>query len=185
MANLNKKTLVWIIVALVVLNIASMVGHFIRHDNDRHHDEGDRVEDQMQPRHERMESFIKREVGFTDAQLDSLQSERWRHSRETKALNLEIHKRRKEIMDRAFEADPNDTISEKLLVEIGLLQTELDRLSQEHFRNMGKMCKPGQREKLKKVFGEAALRQRPKFENNDCKSNKRKFRNRNKRHDKH
>ncbi|MCF8455366.1 MAG: hypothetical protein K9H62_05510 [Bacteroidales bacterium] len=119
------------------------------------------------PRFDKMEHFMKKEIGFSKSQIDSFRLSRKANSEAMQYLNMEIHKKKKQLMDGAFDESLNEDESQKLIREIADLQTKVEEISQKHLMEMSRLCRPDQKEKLKHLLEEAMVKHRPDFHDRD------------------
>lgn len=168
----NQKMLVWAVAILVLINLFSLSALFIQHKKIADFRMMDDRSNKLPPlKFDRMEHFMKNEIGFTEAQIDSFRITRKAHAEAMQQLNMEVHKKKKQLMDGAFDDGLDYEETQKLISEIGGLQTKIEEISQKHLLELSRLCQPDQKKKLKKLVEEAMVRHRPNFQENDRRPN--------------
>lgn len=170
----NKKIYVWALVTLVLLNIFSLSALFIQHKRTANFMMMKNRPNERTPRFDKIEHFMKKEIGFSDAQVDSFKVKRKAHSEAMQQLNMEIHKRKKQLMDGTFDETIDEVETQNLIREIGGLQTQIEEISQKQLLEMSRLCKPDQKEKFKHLMKEAMSKHGSKFTDQDHRSRKEK-----------
>ncbi|MCP5062564.1 MAG: hypothetical protein GY936_08885, partial [Ignavibacteriae bacterium] len=134
----QKKNLIFTIVFLVILNIITLfLLWFIKPQNHLHG--GPRGAKQG---NEQIQKILKKEFGFNDLQAKNYISLRDKHKRDTKLLNEDIKKLKKEMFDQALKDNIQTTISDSLLILTQVKQAEMERKIFQHFLDLKNLCNP-------------------------------------------
>lgn len=165
----NNKFTFWVLIILILLNIFSLSALFIKQEKI-----ADPLRDGNLPGikplpFDRIEHFMKKEIGLSDAQIDSFRITREKHMKAMQHLNMEIHKRKKQLMDGAFDDSMDEEKSKVLLQEIGEYQHEIEEISLKHLLEMSRICEPNQKERLKHLLEEAMVKHRPDFQGREMR----------------
>ena len=144
----QKKILVFTIIVLVILNVASLLMLWTGKpdrgwDRKRGHPfrDGDRIE-----------NLLKRELGFSDDQAKKYISLRKDHRKKTRQINHEVRELKRQMFDQAMQNDNQSTISDSLLILTQTKQAEIEKITFNHFLDLKEICEPDQLEGLKKLM---------------------------------
>ncbi len=160
----NKKTFIWAIVVLVLLNFFSLAALFIQHKrfvafvnmpgrpNFDHH-----------PRTEKSDHFLTKEVGFNNNQIEEVKKLREIHIDKMKSLNVELHQLKKQLIDGAFSDDFTSEMADEIIMEVANVQVKIEEANHDHLMKMKKICTPDQQPRLKNLLEEAFTKHRPDF----------------------
>jgi len=169
MSYFNKKTFVWVIILLVIINIFSISALFVQHRRIETFLPKDRFHTPRPPECTKIEHLMKYEIGFSDSQIESFNKLRDEHAIEMKSLNIQHYKLKQKLIDGAFTDIFTSEDADSLLQEISDIQLEIEKNNHYHLVKMKMICEPGQKGKLKKLLKEAMKRHNPKFHDRNCK----------------
>ncbi len=168
MSYFNKKTFVWVIILLVIINIFSISALFVQHSRIESFFPKDRLHTPRPPECTKIEHLMKHEIGFSDTQIESFNKLRDEHAIEMKLLNIQHYKLKQKLIDGAFTDIFTSEDADSLLQEISDIQIEIEKNNHYHLVKMKMICEPGQKEKLKELLKEAMKRHNPKFHDRNC-----------------
>jgi len=144
----QKRNLIFTIVFLVILNIITLLLlWFGRPQNNLRG--GSRG-----PEHnsEHIQRILNKELGFNDLQAKKYIKMRDKHRQNTKQLNEDIKKLKKEMFDQALKDNNQSTLSDSLLHLTQVKQAEMERMTFQHFLNLKKLCNPDQQKILQQLI---------------------------------
>ncbi len=105
-----------------------------------------------QPDRENVGRFIKDQLNLSDEQKGKFDMYMKEHAEVTQRMNDEIGGLKKEILIEAFNANPDSSKVTTFSEKIGKIQSDYEKFLYEHFRKLGTVCNPEQKEKLKNIF---------------------------------
>jgi Spy/CpxP family protein refolding chaperone len=144
----QKRNLVLTIVFLVILNIVTLsLLWFGRPQSDLR--KGPRGSEQNT---EHIQKLLKEELGFNNNQAEKYIAIRDKHRKNTRHLNEEIRKLKKEMFDQALQNNDQAMISDSLLNLAQEKQSQIEKLTFQQFLNLKKICNPEQNMKLQKLM---------------------------------
>lgn len=136
----NTKVLIGIIIALVVINIATISFFWLVRPMPFEKNHGDQSD-------HRVEHFLQKRLDLTKDQSRSFREERHNHFMATKDLVKGIRKDRKRLM-KLLAQDPNSAEVEQLISKISSTQLELEWASFKHMQKLRGFCNEAQRPKF-------------------------------------
>lgn len=138
-----KKLGFWLMLALLLINIAAITTIVIHIKSDR------KVVEQNRHAFTRV---LDSELGFNKKQLEAYNSLNEAFTGKTNDITLEMHEIRSEMIN-AMNADKPDTILlSQYARQIGDLHFKLKQVTINHMLEVKKMCTPGQKEKLSVLY---------------------------------
>jgi Spy/CpxP family protein refolding chaperone len=153
----NKKRLTfWGVALLVVMNISALAtiwfqrhrpNAFLRGPEQRPPGREPRADD-------RINTFLKHELGLTETQIGKFVSLQREHFRSAKAIHDRIRDLKRDLFNELSASTPDTVKADRLADEIGMQQRELEKLTFYHFLALKRVCTPEQRKKLDTLFGE-------------------------------
>jgi periplasmic protein CpxP/Spy len=150
----RKGWLLWVVAALVVLNMGSLgflwYGHLHRPAPQA------RQDGKPDP-----EQFLIREVGLDETQAATVKALRKEHFRETDSLQAVIRQLKRQVTDELFVESPDTGHVRSLTDQIGREHARFEQAVFEHFEKVKELCTPEQRERLRKLTLEALDRPQP------------------------
>lgn len=141
----KKRLVTWSIVILVLLNLMTLGTIWLQ----RFRHPLPEPPPSHESRPERVQHFLKKELGLTDKQSEQFKEFRDQHFAQSFAIRKDIHRLKKEITDELFTSTPDTEKVEKLANEIGAKESELEKLLFHHFQDLMSVCQPEQKEKFK------------------------------------
>jgi len=146
----EKKYMKWIIVILILLNLATISFLWIN----RLKGPGNReliIPDK--PPKEKLAEFLTAELELTESQATKITSLREDHFKSVDKILQKIHANKKNLMDNLFEGTETTEMASLLTKKIGELQSELELLTFNHFLEMKQILGPNQKDNLKELIG--------------------------------
>jgi Spy/CpxP family protein refolding chaperone len=110
---------------------------------------------------EMVQRYMERQLNLSPRQREEMAKLRDAHFTRADVLNEEINRIRKEIMDELFNSSPDTEKVEKLAVQLGGKQGDLEKLTFSHFLDLLTLCQPQQKQKLKTLLSDLLERLRP------------------------
>lgn len=152
----QKKFMIWTITLLVLLNILSMAA--LWYQRSVQPPQPPRQADQRQ---ESVTQFLNRELQLSEDQKKEFEQLRRQHLEASAKLNQEMRDAKKELFDRVSAPALDKAAIEKLTIEIGDKQAQLDLLLFNHFIALRNKCTPEQQEKFKIILHDILDLMRP------------------------
>ena len=153
----QKRILLVVITILVLLNLTTIFLLWIGKPK--------RMMDRTEmPGHQkgRIEQLLKKELSFSDQQIEKYIVVRKTHQEKMIELNQAIRKIKKEMFDQILNDYYNKIIRDSLLNRSLEKQREIEELTFEHFLDLKEICSDDQEKELKKImhkiFGPPHLR---------------------------
>ncbi len=147
----QKRYLFLVIIVLIVLNMATLVMLWLGGPQRpaQHRGPG-------RPKQERaqIQRLLKNELGFDDKQAEQYLKLRQEHREQTRQLNDEMRRIKKQMFDEVLEDIPQPMLSDSLLKLTQKKQSKIEQLTYQHFLDLKKLCKPEQKDKLKLLMHE-------------------------------
>lgn len=142
------KTLVWTIIALIVLNIGSLGFLWYKQVT--------RPGQLPPPRNQQAnpDKFLEMELQLTDEQVAAFSELRQQHQQETRKIRQVIHGLSGNLVEELFKSQPDTARVAALSDEIGRKQAEYERITYSHFDELKQVCTPDQQEKLRVILFE-------------------------------
>jgi len=141
----QNRNLMIVVIILVILNITTLTFLWLGKPKNPPHREfvRNRIEEPN-----KIKTLLKNELGFDEQQSEEYLKLRRDNRRKIEKLNFEIRKIKKQMFDEALKEGSNNTNSDSLLNLAQSKQTEIERLTIQHFVNLKNLCKPDQIGKL-------------------------------------
>lgn len=133
----NNKALLFIIAVLLIANIAMIIFFFSMRPPGR-------LEDRRFSPGEAMATFLKEEVKFSPEQLVQFDSLRKEHRKGIKPLFKNMNAVKDNFYRHINDASFPDSLLNKELDSIAVIQKQLDRAMFYHFRRVRTLCMPEQ-----------------------------------------
>jgi hypothetical protein len=144
----QKQNLVLTIVFLVILNIVTLSLLWFGRP------QADLRKGPIGPEQntERIQKLLKEELGFDNNQAEKYLAIRDKHKKETRHLNEDIRKLKKEMFDQALQSNDQAMISDSLLNLAQEKQSKIEKLTFQQFLDLKKICNSEQKMKLRKLI---------------------------------
>lgn len=148
MAILSNIKVLWItIVILILLNLTTLGALWIT----RNHQPLSKIE----IRHRDKRNFLHNKLKLDDEQLEAFHEIRIKHRQQMGVLLDSIRNLRERLMCQMKKRDLNDS-SRLLINNIGIIQSDIEQLNYEHFREILNICDSTQKaifiETMRKAF---------------------------------
>lgn len=104
--------------------------------------------------------FLQQELGFTDAQIEEYDQIRKRHHQRVFALQNDVHRYKREMMEEVFAQRPDTTRAKELAALLSEKQEQIERFTFLHFLDLKALCGKEQSKKLHRLIDEF-LRKQP------------------------
>jgi len=98
--------------------------------------------------------LLQREIGLSDEQVNKFQQMRSDHMKKTKKINDELDDLKLRLVDKIFDPQSDQKLADSIAVQIGILQSQVEKMRFEHFKALVQICNPEQREKLQPILRE-------------------------------
>ncbi len=151
----------WVIAILVILNLVTVAIIWTLYFDQSHSSvKPDKVSPPSDPI-----LLMQREIGLTDGQAQQYEQLREKHKGDMRAINDELDDLKLQMADEVFNPGLDEKQIKSLAEKIGQLQTELEKLRFNHFRELALVCNEEQKAKLhpilRQVFGKKGPNDRP------------------------
>ncbi len=147
----QKRYLFLVIIVLIVLNMATLVMLWLGEPQRPAQHRGPGRPKQKRAQIQRL---LKNELGFDDKQAEQYLKLRQEHREQTRQLNDEMRRIKKQMFDEVLQDNPQPLLSDSLLKLTQKKQSKIEQLTYQHFLDLKKMCKPEQKYKLKLLMHE-------------------------------
>ncbi|MBD3386965.1 periplasmic heavy metal sensor [candidate division KSB1 bacterium] len=104
--------------------------------------------------------FLQQELEFTDAQIEQYDQIRKQHHQRVTALQKDIHRYKRELMEEVFTQQPDTLRAMKIAALISEKQEQIERITFLRFLDLKALCGKEQSEKLHRLIDES-LRKHP------------------------
>ena len=109
--------------------------------------------------------LLQREIGLSADQTKAFQAMRRDYQERTKSINDELDAAKLRLADLVFESNPEKRQVDSMSSKIGELQSKIEDLRFDHFRQLAQICTQEQKEKLhpilREVFGKKSPNENP------------------------
>ena len=150
----KQRMTILVIVLLIILNVFTLYIIFDMQKNRQ-------ADLPMGPPAQRTAQFVQEELGLTDQQMQIYQQIRQKHVQKSRALLTEMQSMKRELMDMVFEDKVDTTKVDDLIARIGDKQSQLERLTFDHFLELKAFCEDNQVDKLKQIIGDFFRQNQP------------------------
>ncbi len=147
----KNKILVWLIVILFISNI-STIGSILynKYQQNQTIEYTDNKDIEI-PR-KRFGGFIRHELDLNDSQHMNFRKYRKNYNRQARAITLEMKNKRHELVSELYNENSDTIKLNKLANKIGILHSDLKKLTSKYYLDMKKDCNEEQRERLYDIF---------------------------------
>jgi hypothetical protein len=146
----HNRTLLWVMIALLVLNTA-IIGTIFIQRNTRFNRIPPAPMRNLFPDGTRPGLFMRRELNLNDVQFREFQQERFAFQQQAHRINIRLQQERRrflnELMNNADSTELN-TISDSM----GALHAQLLNEAGKYYRNIRGICRKGQKSRLDSLF---------------------------------
>lgn len=141
----QKRNLITVIVLLVIFNLATLFLLWFGNPSRQ----GMKFADEKSRNNEiKIQQLLKEELGFDNQQTKKYMQLREEHRRESIKLNKELNLIKKEMFDKILEDNKLTSLSDSLLNLALDKQSEIEKLTFNHFLSLKKLCSPEQQKNL-------------------------------------
>lgn len=105
--------------------------------------------------------LMQREIGLSKDQTKQYEQLREKHKEKMKGINDELDVFKLQLADEIFNPDFTEKQVDALAGKIGLLQSKLEKMRFNHFRELALLCDKEQKEKLRPILREVFGRKGP------------------------
>ena len=144
----QKRNLIITVVVLVLLNIATLSTIWFSRPNHRFPGKPDFGADKKN----HVQKLLKEELGFTDEQAEKYVTLQKKHRKDMSKLNEEFMEAKRNIFDYVLQNEIDEETLDSLKKVSLEKQSKLDNMTINHFKELKKICKPEQVEKLKDIM---------------------------------
>jgi Spy/CpxP family protein refolding chaperone len=109
-------------------------------------------------------NLLKKELDLNEDQTKQLQKMRADQFDQSKKYNDRLNDLKKQLAEELFKDSPDTTLANSKAKEIGDLQSKVESIRFNHFKELLAICTPEQKEKLKPILIELFGRKPPKDE---------------------
>jgi hypothetical protein len=152
-----KRIYSWVIIILIIINLSTLAflwyGYNNRPENQPPPQRGDERELRI--------NFVKKELGFDDAQGKKLEEIFDKHFHDKRYVEDSIKFFKDEITGEILKPLPDNNKIKELADNIGLLQVRFELLLSEHFQSIKNLCKPEQLNKFERFLNNIFKQQAP------------------------
>ncbi len=160
----QKRYLVFVIVLLVILNIATLLMLWLSRPPQQFLQREERGPEQQRMH---IQQLLKDELGFDEAQIEQYLKMRQEQSEKVFLVQNEIRQIKKQMFDEVLEDIPQPMLSDSLLKLSQDKMAELEQLTFQYLLDLKKLCKPDQQDNLKLLIGEYFRQNPPQGLSND------------------
>lgn len=143
----KKNIFLWAFILLLVFNISAIIAFF------SHIREADKSEtefrNQQQPN---PRCFIQEELDLSDEQLSKFDDMRNSHIRSSRKFRGIVHKKHNVLYDEITKENPDSSVVNATLNEIGKLHIQLYQNNINHYKELKTICREEQIEKLNEFY---------------------------------
>lgn len=137
---LRNKILTGIVILLLIANITTIVLFWLGMKNNHPHP--------PQPASE----FLIKELGFNDSQRTQYESLIKIHQSQTRALREEMKIAKDSFFGLLSSKETNDSIKNRIAANIASVNSQLDDITFDHFKEVRKICDASQQQKFDAVI---------------------------------
>jgi periplasmic protein CpxP/Spy len=137
MDNTGKNKILLLIIAVLVVTNLGMLWYFSKPEK----------EEKPRSRNERMAEYMKKELGFDDAQVKQYLAYRELRDSVMAPLNMEMRAARMEMVNLLRQPSVPDSLVKAVVTRIGEKQVPIELESYNHFRRTQSLCRPDQQAK--------------------------------------
>ncbi len=119
------------------------------------------INQRRQLQEERLASFLKKELDFSQKQIEAFFQLRNTHFNSRETLRRQINDLRKEMMDHLFDEPPDQTEVQRLATKLGEKTAQLEKSVFDHFQELMKICTPDQEKRYRSLLREILEQLRP------------------------
>lgn len=140
----KTKILVTLVILLLLTNVAMLI--FFLNNKDHHKGDGHGGRDAA------MRSFLQKEIGFSDQQLQQYDSLTKHHKDEIKPSFEEMRNNREQDMKALGQAGFSDSVIEASATRSSSMQKDMIKKMLIHFRDVRALCTAEQKPKFDSLF---------------------------------
>ena len=141
----NKNTLIWIIIALLAINVAAITTIIIFMGSARN------FHPQMMKNGE-PPAFLRNELGLSPMQSRNFDRMHIEFREKTSGVIHELDSLRYEMMEELSNENPDSLKLDKIAEEIGTWHSKLKKQTIYHFKQMKRNCNVEQRRNLSRIY---------------------------------
>jgi periplasmic protein CpxP/Spy len=145
----QNRNLTLVVIILVILNIVTLT--FLWLGKPQNPPLNALVRNPIEEQN-RIKTLLKNELRFDDKQADEYLELRKNHKQAVDKLQSEIQRIKKQMFDEALKEGAKIEISDSLLNLSQTKQAEIEHLTFQHFVKLKNLCKPDQRDRLKRLI---------------------------------
>lgn len=142
----QKRNLILVIVILVIFNLTTL---FLLWFGNPARQAGYLEGENVGKNTEKIQQLLKKELGFDDEQTEKYMQLRTEHQQESIKLNRELNLVKKEMFDKIIEDNESTSLSDSLLSLTLEKQSQIEKLTFNHFLSLKKLCNSEQQKNLK------------------------------------
>jgi len=143
----KNKLLIISVIVLALLNIATLITIWFSPRERKPH-----FPDHHQPQQRIIRNLLINELHLSDIQMHAFEKSGDIHFHNSRAILDKIHKNKTDMFDELFKDIPDTTKISGYLKEIGTDQSELEKLTFDHFLELKKLCNQEQKIKFKSLL---------------------------------
>ena len=144
----QKRFMTWAIIILVILNLSALATMlFFVYPKPLPPPPPPQERGQ-----EEVQYFLKKELNLSEEQAKQFRELGEQHNMQSRSVQNETHRFKREIMDELFASQPDTVKVERLANEIGIKEAEKEKLLFHHFMDLASVCDQEQKEKFKALI---------------------------------
>ncbi len=149
----KNKILFWCVVALAILNIATLASFWMGRPGARNHQLPDGGGDGQK--------IMQEKLSLSDEQAQQFERIRNEHFKRTRPLQDDMHKMRLDLLNEIFATKPDETRIQNLLIKLENKQIQFEKNLFKHFEELKEACNEQQVEELGIMLKNLIERTRP------------------------
>ena len=149
---LQRRLLIWGIIALIVLNVSVITAFWWGRPGKR----------PGPPAHHKLHRMLTERLNLSSGQQRQFRDAQKGHFEDIRESQNQLRTLKHRLFRQVLSEDVDSTKIEALTKAIGERQAEIDRKTFSHFRELRALCTPDQREKLNQLFDEVLRMMSPR-----------------------
>jgi len=146
MKKFIKNNQIWIILILVLINVATLAFIWFNKPPVKAIAQGTEMQ------REKMHQFMGQRLGMNETQMNGLKKIQDEHFQEMLEIRGNIRNKKRLLYDEMFEANVDEKEVQELISELGKLYEEQEEINYEHIKKIKAICTPQQAVEMKKML---------------------------------
>lgn len=146
MKKFIKNNQIWIILILVLINVATLSFIWFNKPPEKEIKQGTEMQ------REKMHRYMGQRLGMNETQMNGLKKIQDEHFQKMLEIRKNIRDKKRLLYDKMFEEKADEKEVQELISELGKLYEEQEEINYEHIKKIKAICTPQQAVEMKKML---------------------------------